>query len=163
MPVRPPSALLALALLLAGCEAPQSPCGPSSAKVVNVVDGDTIDLEDGTRVRLLLVDTPETTKGKDDCWGQQAAAYTRGLVEGQTVQLAYDDASCKDRYGRTLAWVTKGDVELNAELVKQGYACTLYVAPAGEARREDFDTWESEARTARTGMWGACSDIPCSE
>jgi micrococcal nuclease len=138
-----------------------SPCGPSSGVVAAVVDGDTFDLVDGPRVRLLLVDTPETTGGKNQCYGQEAAAFTRGLIDGQTVQLSYDDAACKDIYGRTLAYVKVGGTELNSELVKQGYACSLYIAPGGQSRAVEFDTYESDAKTNRTGMWGVCTSIPC--
>lgn len=154
-------ALLALVAGAAASCGGGSVCGPSTGVVAAVVDGDTFDLTDGTRVRLLLVDTPETTGGKNDCYGQEATAYTRGLIDGQTVQLSYDEAACKDRYGRTLAYVKAGATELNSELVKQGLACSLYIAPGGQSRAVEFDTLESEAKTNRTGMWGACTVIPC--
>lgn len=152
--------LAASCLAAAGCGA-SSICGPSSGTVQAVVDGDTFDLSDGTRVRLLLVDTPEITNGHNDCYGQEAADFTRGLIEGKQVQLSYDEAACKDRYGRTLAYVKVGDTELNTALVTQGYACSLYIKPGGEARAAEFDTYESEAKTNRTGMWGVCTLIPC--
>lgn len=151
------SALAALAA--AGCGG--SVCGASTGVVQAVVDGDTFDLSDGRRVRLLNVNTPETTGGKNECYGQEATAFTRGLIEGVEVQLSYDDAACKDMFGRTLAYVKVGGTELNTELMKQGLACALYVAPGGSARATEFDTYESEAKTNRTGMWGACTSIPC--
>lgn len=156
------AAALLVAGALLGCTA-TSPCGPSSATVEYVVDGDTLALAGGARVRLLLVDTPETTQGKNDCYGQEAKAFTTGFVAGKAVQLAYDDAECTDRYGRTLAWVTVDGVELNTELITRGLACRLYVAPGGAAREEEFATYEAEAKTDRTGMWGACASIPCSK
>lgn len=149
------------AAALAACGTPPSPCGPATAEVDFIVDGDTVELVGGTRVRLLLVDTPETTQGKNDCYGQEAKAFTVSQLAGKTVQLSYDDAACTDRFGRTLAYVKADGVDLNAELVKRGLACTLYVAPGGSARQEEFATYEAEARTNRTGMWGACTDIPC--
>lgn len=159
MPVR--SWLLAAGLALAGCS-PVSPCGPSTAVVDYVVDGDTVELQGGTRVRLLLVDTPETTQGKNDCYGQEAKAFTVEQLAGKTVELAYDDAECTDRFGRTLAFVKVGGVDVNAELVKRGLACTLFIKPGGASRAEEFDVYQAEAQTNRTGMWGACSVIPCS-
>jgi micrococcal nuclease len=156
--------LAAATLLLAslgGCTA-TSKCGPSSAPLDSVVDGDTLALQDGTKVRLLLVDTPETTQGKNDCYGQEAKAFTTSFVAGKTVQLAYDEAECTDRFGRTLAYVKVDGVELNTELVTRGLACALYVKPGGQARAEEFATYEAEAKTNRTGMWGACTSIPCS-
>lgn len=149
-------------LLFSGCAPPESKCGPSRAQVDYVVDGDTLALVGGTRVRLLLVDTPETTQGKDDCYGQEAKAFTVSQVAGKTIELSYDEESCTDRFGRTLAYVKVDGVELNAELAKQGLACFLYVAPGGQARREEFATYEAEAQTNRTGMWGSCAAIPCS-
>jgi micrococcal nuclease len=149
------------ALCALGCAPPQSKCGPSTATVDFVVDGDTIALTDGTRVRLLLVDTPETVNA-NDCHGPEAKAFTVSQVSGKTVELSYDEASCTDRFGRTLAYVKVGSVEVNSELVKQGLGCFLFVKPGGEARREEFATYEAEAKTNRTGMWGACTTIPCS-
>lgn len=155
---------LALALLglISGCGG-ASKCGPSTGVVVNVVDGDTFDLEGDVKVRLLLVDTPETTKGKNDCYGPEAAAVTSARVSGKTVELRYDEAGCTDRFGRTLAYVTVDGVELNTELITQGYACFLSVPPSGAAREEEFATYEAEARTNRIGMWGACAVIPCAK
>lgn len=152
---------LGLGLLATGC-GPTSKCGPDSATVTTVIDGDTFELDNGLRIRLLLVDTPEITKGKNDCYGQEAAAFTRAMVEGKKVQLRYDDAECTERYGRTLAYVSVDGKELNSLLSSGGYACTLYVAPGGKARLEEFLTSESEAKTNRTGMWGSCAVIPCS-
>ena len=151
---------LGLALLLAACGG--SKCGPPRALVARVIDGDTLVLDSGERVRLLLVDTPEITNGKHDCYGEEAAAFTASLVAGRTVELTYDEAACADRYGRTLAYVDARGVEVNAALVTRGYACLLFIAPGGEARREDFARDEAEARTERRGMWGACASIPCS-
>ncbi len=142
-----------------GCGA-QSPCGPSSGKVVNIVDGDTVDLESGVRLRLLLVDTPETTNGKTDCYGQEAKAFTAAFLDGQTVSLQYE-TECKDRYGRTLAYVSVAGKEINATLVQSGYACVLYIAPDGMSRKAEFEILESEAKTHRTGLWGACTQVTC--
>jgi len=153
--------LSSLLVALAAC-GPRSKCGPDTAVVDHVIDGDTIVLQDGTKIRYLLVDTPEITLGKNDCWGQEAADFNRAHVEGKTVSLKYDDAECTDRYNRTLAWVSADGLELNAELVKQGYACELYVAPGGQARKEEFLTYEAQAKTDRVGMWGQCTVIPCS-
>jgi micrococcal nuclease len=153
------AAVLTLALLAIGCGA-QSPCGPSQGKVVNVVDGDTVDLETGVRIRLLLIDTPETTGGKTDCYGQQAKAFTASFLDGKNVNLQYD-TQCTDRFGRTLAYVSVDGKEINSTLVKDGYACVLYVAPDGMARRTEFEDLESVAKTNRTGLWGACTTVTC--
>lgn len=151
-----------LSLGLAAC-GPRSKCGPDSAPVAEVIDGDTIVLESGMKLRFLLVDAPEITKGHNDCYGQEAATFVRDHVLGKTVQLAYDDGECLDKYGRTLAYVSVDGLELNTALAKQGMACFLYIAPGGQARQEELHGDVVEAQTNRTGMWGACTAIPCSQ
>lgn len=154
----------ALGLCALSCGAtpePMSVCGPTTATVSRVVDGDTLELQGGERVRLLLVDTPETTGGKMDCYGAEAVRFTTERATGKTVKLAYDEASCRDRYGRLLAYATIDGVELNRALAEQGYACFLYISPGGMARREEFETYEIQAKTARTGMWGQCTKVTC--
>ena len=79
-----PALALALVLALAcdeGGEATSSggddPCGPTRARVARVIDGDTVELEGGERVRYLMIDTPESTQGKLDCFGHEAAELNR--------------------------------------------------------------------------------------
>ena len=92
-------AVLAVALG-AGCGG-ASPCGPERGVVADVVDGDTIVLESGERIRYLLVDTPESTGGKDDCYGREARTFNAQLVQGKEVTLTYGEeigrASCRER------------------------------------------------------------------
>jgi micrococcal nuclease len=57
--------------------------------------------------------------------------------------------------------VSVDGVELNSALAQQGLACVLFIAPAGTARREEFTTYESVAKTNRTGLWGACAVVTC--
>jgi micrococcal nuclease len=147
-----------LVVALAGCSA-GSPCGESEGKVTRVVDGDTIELEDGRRIRYLLVDTPETTSGSNDCYGTNATMFNSDLVLNKTVQLSYD-VSCTDRFGRTLAYVLVDGQEVNTLLIQRGYGCVLHVPPAGDSRLEEFKAYELEAKTKKAGLWGACSPLP---
>jgi micrococcal nuclease len=142
-----------------GCGS-ESACGPGGGVVSRVVDGDTVVLQSGERVRYLLVDTPESTGGKKDCFGAESREYNRSLVEGRVVRLTYAEA-CTDRYGRLLAYVSVDGHEVNSLLVREGYACMLYVPPAGGGRRSEFQALESAARQARRGLWGACSRAAC--
>ena len=151
--------VLATALLSCGGGA-ASPCGPTTARVAEAIDGDTLLLESGERVRYLLVDTPESTGGARDCFGPEAHAFNRGLVEGREVTLAYGEA-CTDRFGRLLVYVSVDGREVNTLLVERGHACVLHVPPAGSARRSEFEALEVEARRERRGIWGACSPVPC--
>ena len=152
----------AVALVASACGTPTNKCGPTSGTVVNVVDGDTLDLGSGERIRLLNVDTPETTGGKNDCYGQQAKTFTSDTVLNKTVTIVYD-AECTDRYGRLLAYVSVGAVELNHALVEQGYACEYTLPPSGATRRTEFEDLESVAKTNRTGLWGACTTVTCGQ
>jgi micrococcal nuclease len=151
--------VLAAAVLAAGCGG-GSPCGPESGVVMRAIDGDTIELESGETIRYLLADTPESTGGADDCFGQEAADYNAQLVEGERVTIEYD-VECEDRFDRLLAYVSVGDTEINSLLVERGYACVLYIPPNGEDRVDEFQALEDAARAANRGMWGACAEVTC--
>ena len=146
--------LAATAATATACE-PAQRCGPSSGVVAEVIDGDTIELESGERIRYLMVDTPETTGGSDDCFGSNAVQFNTDLVLGKTVQLTYDQ-ECTDAYDRLLAYVTVDGQELNALLVERGYACVLQIAPNGVDRVDEFEALERAARDAARGLWGNC-------
>lgn len=137
---------------------PVSPCGPNEGVVESVIDGDTVRMLDGTRVRYLLIDTPEVSP-PEECWGSEATIYNRDLVEGKTVQLTYDEA-CQDQYGRTLAYLSVDGVEVNSRLVEFGHACVLHIPPNGADRVLEFMNLQAIAQSENRGMWGACAD-PC--
>lgn len=150
--------LALLLLLLQGC-AP--PCGPESGEVAQVTDGDTITLMGGEKIRYLLVDAPETTGGKEECYGLEASELNSALVLGRGVSLRYDPSGCTDRFQRKLAYVSVEGREVNRLLVERGFGCVLFVAPAGAERRVEFEELEKQARAERRGLWGACSPPPC--
>ncbi|MCG3174679.1 MAG: hypothetical protein GMKNLPBB_02939 [Myxococcota bacterium] len=135
-------------------------CGPARAKVVAVTDGDTITIEGGEKIRYLMVDTPETTKGAADCYGLEAKEFNKSLVLNQEISLVYDKV-CRDRYNRLLAYVYLNNRELNTLLVERGYACVLHIPPNGDDRAGEFKKIQDSARNAKMGMWGSCSEIAC--
>ena len=147
-----------LLLFVAACGS-GSPCGPTEAKVDRVIDGDTIVLTTGEKVRYLLVDAPETTLGHDDCYGSNAAQFNSDLVLGKTVQLSYD-VECTDMYGRLLAYVSVDGQEVNKLMIERGYACVLHIPPDGDDRADEFKMYQLEAKTAMRGLWGACDPLP---
>ena len=94
--------------------------------VVRVIDGDTLELDGGERVRLIGVDAPESQdfgRGKEVC-GREATNFVRRMVADQRVRLAYDwQRYDNTRSKRTLAYVYLEDgTFLNAEIIRQGYA-----------------------------------------
>jgi micrococcal nuclease len=125
---------------------------------VDVIDGDTIEIETGERVRYLMVDTPELSSS--DCYAQEALAFNTELVADREVTLRYD-VECEDRFERTLAYVSVDGREVNSLLVEEGYACVLFIPPNGEDRRDEFDTLERQAQLASSGMWAACEEVAC--
>jgi micrococcal nuclease len=136
------------------------PCGPTLAVVDHVIDGDTIVLDDGQRIRYLLVDTPESTNGENDCFGVEARDYNHTLVTGRTITMAYDEV-CQDRYGRLLAYVSVDDVEVNRTLLENGFACILHIPPNGNDRVAEYQALEDMAKADDVGMWNACGTVAC--
>jgi micrococcal nuclease len=134
------------------------------ATVVDVVDGDTIDVEIGERterVRLIGIDTPETKKPNSpvECWGPEASAFTESLLPVGTAVRIERDIVGRDDYGRLLGYVhlVNGvDLFVNLEIVEQGFAQPLTIEPNSTFAR-DFAAAARRAERADLGMWGACS------
>jgi micrococcal nuclease len=143
-------AIVWLALLLAGCSTPVG-VGGERARVVAVVDGDTIDVLLGgqtQRVRYILINTPEA----GEPFGAAATAANRALVEDKTVTLV-KDVSETDRFGRLLRYVYLPDGGfVNAELVRQGYA-QLATFPPDVAQEATIRAAQQEAMAAGRGIW----------
>jgi micrococcal nuclease len=148
----------ALALALGACGSASSPSSPDTAAVRRVVDGDTILLTSGERVRFIGVDTPETVKpgAPVECYGRRASLFNHALLDGRRVRLVYD-AERRDRYGRLLAYVYRADDGLfvNAELVRRGYARTLTIRPNTRYAAR-FAALADAAAAAGRGLWRAC-------
>ncbi len=144
--------LLALVTALPAWSTP----APVEGTVVRVVDGDTIHVRIGARVekvRYIGVNTPEVhhpTRGEEP-GGREAAEVNRRLVEGQAVRLELDMQE-RDRYGRLLAYVWIGDLMINAELVRLGYAQVMTIPP-NVRYQEMFLKLQREAREAGRGLW----------
>lgn len=123
--------------------------------VTNIVDGDTFDTKDGTRVRLLGLDAPEYPEG---CLSKRAKERVSELVLGKDVIL---DVSGKDRFGRTIAWVTLGKaIPLSIVLVEEGLAVAdemddnrgaLLSLAQTKAQETKRGIWSSECTSARVG------------
>ena len=131
-----------------------SPAQISRATVARVIAGDLLHLSTGEEVRLIGVDTPETTPPKKPVqpFGKEASAFAAQLVEGKKVRLEFD-VQRQDKYKRLLAYVYVGDIMLNAELVRQGYAQAA-TFPPNVKYQELFLQLQREAREAKRGLWG---------
>jgi micrococcal nuclease len=134
------------------------PGPPAAAVVERVVDGDTIVLRGGERVRYIGMDTPESVKPGTpvQCWAKVASHDNERLVEGERVRLRFD-AERRDRYGRMLAYVyrARDGLFVNAELVRRGDARVLTIPPDDE-HAALFRHLAARARASRRGLWGAC-------
>ncbi|MBE9514044.1 MAG: thermonuclease family protein [Chloroflexi bacterium] len=134
---------LALAFIATGCGG----FDENAALVTRVIDGDTIEIEGGIRVRYIGIDTPET----DEPYYLEAREANRNLVNGRHVRLE-KDIEDKDKYGRLLRYVWVGDVMVNAELVSSGYAYS-YSYPPNLKYQAQFLLLEKEAREHKRGLW----------
>jgi len=120
------------------------------ARVTRVIDGDTIVIEGGVRVRYIGVDAPELYPEAQAC-GIEARQANCRLVEGKTVRLERD-VSDTDRYGRWLRYVYVDGVMVNAELVRQGLARARAYPP--DTKYQDcLREMEAEAGRAGRGLW----------
>jgi len=133
--------------------------GRESARVIRVIDGDTIlvDLNGRQeRVRYIGVDTPETVAPDrpPGCFGQEASRANKDLVEGKVVQMERD-VSERDRFDRLLRYVYVDGAFVNEELIRQGYG-TVVTFPPDVRENGRFRALEREARETGRGLWAAC-------
>lgn len=130
----------------------------STVQVERVIDGDTIELVDGRRVRYIGIDTPEVVdeRATRACFGIEAMEENKRLVDGKTVRLERD-VSEADQYGRLLRYVSIGDVFVNDHLVRQGFA-RVATFPPDVAHQEQFLEAEREAREQERGLWNKCDN-----
>jgi micrococcal nuclease len=136
-------------------------CGPDSDVVARVIDGDTVELVGGERVRYLLVDAPEASGARgQECYAVEAREFNRTLVEGRSVRLRYD-GPCSDAFDRLLAFVFVDGQSVSELLVQRGYACVLHIPPSGDGEAAKLRNLEAQAAAVRRGLWGYCSANPC--
>lgn len=134
---------------------------PGFYSVARFVDGDTIDVNMNGKVetiRMIGIDTPETHRPNTpiQCYGPEAAAYTKKLIGNQPVRLQADALDTnRDRYGRLLRYIYLPDNTLvEKRLITEGYGFAYTQFPFEKALV--FKTYEQDAKTAGRGLWSAC-------
>ena len=152
---------------------PASAASGSTAFVERAVDGDTLKLSDGRRVRLIGMDTPElhysekllrdSKRTRKDIkeiqsLGKRAAVFTKQLCEGKSVRLEFDVRK-SDKYGRLLAYVYLEDgTFVNAKILEEGYGQVMTIPP--DVKYADyFLKLQREARENHRGLWAITDDL----
>lgn len=127
--------------------------------VVRVIDGDTIELETGEKVRYIGIDTPETKHPSVDieCYGKEASDKNKELVEGKGVRLE-KDVSETDKYNRLLRYIYIDNIFVNEYLVKEGFAKSSSYPP--DIKHQDqLKEAEKYARENNKGLWGEICNL----
>lgn len=146
-------------------------CSEQSVGVARVIDGDTIITTSETTVRLLQIDSPENGK---ECYadearnellailGEKASEKNQGNLDVPVfsrIKLEKDSASADiDKFGRDLAYVFIGDLNVNLELVKRGAAAPYFYDGEMGKYAKQLITAAEEAKAAGLGVWSACPD-----
>lgn len=147
------------ALPLEETDPPPAPERATARRCERVVDGDTVILDGGERVRLVGVDTPELHRQGTPVqyFAREASAFTRRLVAGKRVRLDHDQER-KDKYGRTLGylWLEDGTF-VNFEIVRRGYGFAYTRHPFRYL--DEFRLAERAAREEGAGLWAAPDSI----
>ena len=115
--------------------------------VKRVVDGDTFVTDDGRKIRMIGINTPE--KGRP--FNKDATNFLKDLITGKTVTIEFGSEK-KGRYGRYLAYVHMGDLFVSAEIVRRGLAYA-YIYPKTKLHNEQLIACQREAREAKRGLW----------
>jgi micrococcal nuclease len=124
--------------------------------VESITDGDTLRTAGGRRVRLIGIDTPEVSGGKE-CFGDEAKAHLGQLVPpGTSVRLVYDRER-QDRFGRELAYVYRSQdgLHVNLAMVVDGYATTLTIKP-NTTHAAEYVAAAQQAKSWSLAIWSGC-------
>lgn len=118
-------------------------------KVISVADGDTITIltsqKKQIKIRLYGIDTPE----KAQAFGKQAKKFTASLVARKNVTVTVHDT---DKYGRSVGVVNVGNINVNQELLRTGYAWQ-YRKYCKDSFCDDWLELEKRAQVSRVGLW----------
>ena len=153
------SVIVSLHIMACNGESNGETCGPTSGTVTQVFDGDTVELDDGSRIRYLLIDTPEmnSSNSKDpECFAQEAKDFNENMVLNKKIAMEYDE-DCDDAYDRLLAYVSVDETSVNKLMLERGYAKLLYIE-LNKLYLDEFEAVATLAENAKSGLWGACEE-----
>ena len=119
--------------------------------VSRVIDGDTLELENGLRVRLLGINTPE----KNQNYYEEAKQFLKNLAENKTIKIIWQDT---DKYGRILAYIFCKNL-LNREILERGFANLYYYEK--DKYYKEMKKAEELARKNEKGIWKRSQDYRC--
>ena len=155
--------LLLAVLLLPATAGAQTGAAGQIGRIDHVADGDTVDLTNGAKIRLVQIDTPEVYFSPE-CYGPQASKVTKRLLPpGTLVRLTPEPATDSvDRYGRLLRYVVrvKDGLNVNVQLVRIGAAAPYYYDGRRGRYARRLDRLAGRARARHLGLWGACPGTP---
>lgn len=130
-----------------------------TVRVIRVIDGDTIEIEGGQKIRYIGIDTPETVQSNElvVCNGVEASAKNSELVLNKLIRLE-KDVSDTDQYGRLLRYIWIDNTLINEELVQEGYALASSYPPDVKYQ-ERLNQAQREAREGSKGLWKDCQEV----
>lgn len=136
----------------------QSPSATNSALVTKVVDGDTVRIALNNKtetIRLIGINTPETVdpRREVECYGKEASNRTKELLTGKQVILESDiSQDTRDRYGRLLVYVWADGININKQLIADGFAYE-YTYETPYKYQPEFKEAQRLAQNAKKGLW----------
>src|SRR5660398_87818 len=139
-----------------------SATGREEVTLLSVADGDTITVRTAggakEKIRYIGMDAPEMAGDGEPAepFALEAAAFNRGLVTGRDLRLKRG-VEKRDDYGRLLGYIYAGDIFVNREMVRTGYA-RAHAYPPNLKYQKEIDAAETEARRERVGIWGLAPD-----
>jgi len=154
---------LYITIILIACSKPEFKETVFNAKVIKVTDGDTIRVIDDNRkifkIRLLGIDAPENTEkrfGYKEFFGDEAKEFLNKLILNKIIKIVtyknHRGKMFQDKYKRVLAYIYLGETDINAFLVKSGYA-KVYRKMHNFPRLAEFSEYENHARNNKLGLW----------
>lgn len=116
-----------------------------------VIDGDTVELVGGERIRYVGIDTPE----REEPFYKKARTMNVEILSNGEGTIYFEPCASeyKDKYGRLLGWVRAGEVDVGERLLTLGLAKTLTIPPCGLVKVKAYKEAEAKARALSVGLW----------